>query len=55
MGYNIGATGWQFVALVIVSVIGAIAIGGVITLALLDHEAHQKARAARRRADRRSA
>jgi uncharacterized membrane protein len=48
------ATGYQLVALLAVAIIGATALAGVITLALLDHEAHMKARRAKARFDRRT-
>lgn len=52
---DIDATTFQFVAMVIVGIVGAIALGAVLALATLDHEAHMKARRARARFDRREA
>ena len=52
---DINATDFQFVAMLIVGIVGAIALGIVLALATLDHEAHMKARRAKARFDRRQA
>lgn len=52
---DIDPTTFQFAGMVIVGIIGAIALGVVLSLALLDYEAHMKARRAKARFDRRQA